>query len=84
MNVSVRDLRLHWPAIEKRLRGSGTLTVTRDGKPVASLSAFVDERPLPKARFSAKEQMSWLRKTWRGKKMPRSSDELLAEERADD
>lgn len=45
--VAVRDLRNHGGAILNRLAGGETLTVTRDGDPVAEL------RPLPRRPLQA-------------------------------
>ena len=42
--LSVRDLRLHWPAAERRLKREGELVVTRDGEPVAKLIAYRPEK----------------------------------------
>ena len=91
--LTVRDLRLHWPEAERRLRREREIVVTRDGKPVARLSAFVpDEARRP--RFSPEAHLAWLGQTWKGRatgKMlehPRetaagrpSTDELLAKDR---
>jgi prevent-host-death family protein len=45
--VAVRDLRNHGGEILKRVAGGETLTVTRDGAPVAEL------RPLPRRPLQA-------------------------------
>ena len=82
--VTIRDLRLHWPSIEARLRKSEALTVTRDGQPVATLSAYVAKQNTAKlASFSVEEHMRWLNATWRGKKQPPPSDAMLAQERGE-
>ena len=83
--MSVRELRLHWPAVEKRLRATGSLTVTRDNVPVATLVTFDgvvshDQQQ----RFDANEHMRWLASTWSGKLQPPSSDEMLREERGEE
>jgi prevent-host-death family protein len=46
--VAVRDLRSHGDAILDRVASGETLTVTRDGRPVAELRPL-PRRPLPAA-----------------------------------
>lgn len=58
--VTIRDIRLHWPRVERLLR-RGPIIVTRDGKPVAKIEAYAataDDRK----RFDAVAHMKWLRK----------------------
>ena len=78
--LTVRDLRLHWPEAEQRLKRERELVVTRDGQPVARLIAYEPEQSV-RPRWSADRHVAWLKRTWKvGAKSP-STDELLAEER---
>jgi antitoxin (DNA-binding transcriptional repressor) of toxin-antitoxin stability system len=84
--VTIRELRQNWPAVEKRLAVAGGLTVTRDGTAVAELSpprrpaAVKPRRP---KRFNAAEHMKWLKKFWGKRRPPFTSEQLIAEGRAE-
>lgn len=77
--LTVRDLRLHWPLAERRLRREGEIIVTRDGQPVAKLTAYRQDAT-PRNRWSAKRHLAWLDRTWKTAQGP-STDELLAKDR---
>jgi antitoxin (DNA-binding transcriptional repressor) of toxin-antitoxin stability system len=78
--LSVRDLRLHWPAAERRLKREGELVVTRDGEPVAKLIAYrPEERARPK--WSAQRHLAWLSRAWKSDDNRPSTDELLKQDR---
>ena len=79
--ITIREVRQHWPAVEKRLALERELIVTRDAAPVAKLSAL----PLPKTgrrkRFSDEMHARWMKEIW-GSKPPRTdSGKWLDEER---
>jgi antitoxin (DNA-binding transcriptional repressor) of toxin-antitoxin stability system len=81
--VTVRDLRLHWPRIEKLLRAAGTpLTVTRDGVPVAEIG-LPSRDSAPRKRFDGDAHMRWLREFWRNEPPGTSSEEMIRRQRAD-
>jgi antitoxin (DNA-binding transcriptional repressor) of toxin-antitoxin stability system len=78
--ISVRDIRLHWPKAEQALRREGELVVTRDGAPVARLLPF--EAPAVRApQFDGAAHLGWLSSFWKGKRLERSTDEWLDEDR---
>ena len=78
--LTVRDLRLHWPEAERRLRREGELLVTRDGEPVAKLVAYKVEKVV-RRKWSAQKHLQWLSRTWKSKPEGPSTDELLARDR---
>jgi antitoxin (DNA-binding transcriptional repressor) of toxin-antitoxin stability system len=78
--LSVRDLRLHWPAAERRLKREGELVVTRDGEPVAKLIAYRPEK-LARPKSSAQRHLAWLNRAWKGDDKGPSTDELLKQDR---
>ena len=77
-SLTVRDLRLHWPAAEKALEAEEEIVITGDGKAVAKLVKI----PLPAARppFDAKRHITKMRKILQGKKLA-SIDGRLAKHR---
>ena len=81
--LSVRDLRLHWPAAERRLEREGELVVTRDGEPVAKLIAYRPEK-VTRPKWSAERHLAWLSRAWKsddeGPSAP-STDQLLKQDR---
>jgi antitoxin (DNA-binding transcriptional repressor) of toxin-antitoxin stability system len=83
--VTIRELRQNWPAVEKRLAAAGELTVTRDGTAVAELHPARPAAPKgkPKKRFNAAEHMKMLKKFWGGRIPPFTSEQLIAESRAE-
>lgn len=82
--ITVRDLRLHWPSIEKQLAGgSSELIVTRDSRPVAKLSALPPEKKAARPRLTAELHARWMKEIW-GEKPPKTrSDRWLNEDRAE-
>ncbi|WP_221032662.1 type II toxin-antitoxin system Phd/YefM family antitoxin [Actomonas aquatica] len=83
--VSIRDLRQKWPAIERGLKGSEGLLVTRDSKPVARLLPLEDPAAAARPRFEAKAHAQWLKKTWGAGAESRAwVDAALAADRGDE
>jgi len=82
--MTVRDVRLHWPKAEKALAEGEEIVVTRDSKPVARLLPFVEQPKARRKRFDPESHMRWLNKLWKGRSFGPSTDELLAQDRADD
>ena len=82
--VTIRELRQNWPAVEKRLAAAGELTVTRDGEAVALL-APPPKRPAKKGakRFDPVAHMKMLGKIWGDERPSFTSEQLMAEERAE-
>lgn len=82
--VTVRDLRLHWPKIERQLAESGgEMIITRDAQPVARLSAL-EAKPKSRRQFDPAAHMAWLKKTWGTRATKPWVDEAIARDRADD
>lgn len=81
--VTIRELRQNWPAVEKRLAAGGELSVTRDGVPVAQLTA---PRPAAakkmKKRFDPAAHLKLMEEIWGKRKLPFTSEELIEAERA--
>ena len=82
--VTLHDLRQNWPEVEKRLAVVGGLTVTRDGSAVALLTL----PRLAKVNKGAKHfdpavHAALIQKIWSDKKPPFTTDQKLAEERAE-
>lgn len=69
--LTVRDLRLHWPDAERRLKQEGELIVTRDGQPVAKLSLYRAEKRA-KLRWSKERHLKWLKRVWKGSQIGRA------------
>lgn len=78
--LTIRDLRLHWPEAERRLLREGELVLTRDGRPIAKISAYREEKPT-RQRWSADQHRKWLNRTWKGTASPATTDDLLAQDR---
>ena len=78
--LSVRDLRLHWPAAERRLKREGELVVTRDGEPVAKLIAYRPEK-VERPKWSAQKHLTWLNRAWKSDDQGPSTDEFLKQDR---
>jgi antitoxin (DNA-binding transcriptional repressor) of toxin-antitoxin stability system len=79
--LTIRDLRLHWADAERRLRLEGELVVTRDGQPVARLTAYAAP-PKAARRWSPITHGRWLARFWRIAPRGPSTDEWLARDRA--
>jgi antitoxin (DNA-binding transcriptional repressor) of toxin-antitoxin stability system len=82
--MTVRDVRLHWPRAEKALADGQEIVVTRDSKPVARILPFVERPKRPRKHFDAAAHMRQLRRFWKGRSFGPSTDEWLAQDRADD
>jgi len=78
--LTVRDLRLHWPAAERRLKREGELVVTRDGEPVAKLIVYRAEK-VARPKWSAQRHLEWLSRAWKTDHDGPSTDELLKQDR---
>ena len=79
--ITIRDLRQHWPEMEAALQVEDEILITRDSKPVAKLIRFVPP-PTKRKRWNPEEHRKWIKKVFGNKVFP-SSDEALAEARAD-
>jgi antitoxin (DNA-binding transcriptional repressor) of toxin-antitoxin stability system len=78
--LTVRDLRLHWPEAERRLKREGELVVTRDGQPVAKLIAYRAAK-VARPKWSARQHLAWLSRTSKSDHEGTSTDELLKQDR---
>ncbi|MSU73367.1 MAG: hypothetical protein EXS43_13680 [Opitutus sp.] len=81
--VTIRELRQNWPAVEKRLAAVGELTVTRDGATVALLAPPRSAAKRSAKRFDPAEHARLIRKIWESETPSFTSDQSLAEERAE-
>ena len=81
--VSIRELRQNWPAVEKRLTSARELTVTRDGEAVAELRLPAKLPAAAGRRFNATEHAKWVKKLWGKRKLPFTTEQLIAESRAE-
>ena len=82
--VTVNELGRSWAAIEKRLATAGTLTVMRNGEVVATIAPPAKATTQKKGkRFSAEEHAKWMKKIWGDKKPSFTTEQLMAEERAE-
>jgi antitoxin (DNA-binding transcriptional repressor) of toxin-antitoxin stability system len=76
--ITIRDLRLRWPEMEKTLQVEHELTITRDGQPVAKLASL--EAPKPsRRRWDPEAHQRWLKRFWGGKKTRWVEKYLMAE-----
>ena len=81
--VTIRELRQNWPAVEKRLAAARELTVTRDGEAVAELR-LPERRPAKASRqFDAAEHLKMIKRFWGARKLPFTTEQLIAESRAE-
>jgi len=81
--ITIREVRQHWPLVEKRLAAEGELTITRDARPVARLSALPPAKAPPRQRFTAELHAKMMKEIW-GDNPPRiDSGKILAELRRD-
>ncbi|MBV8216508.1 MAG: hypothetical protein JOZ08_25100 [Verrucomicrobia bacterium] len=76
--ISIRDLRLRWPAAELALATERELIVTRDGKPVAKLVRFEDKTPKRK-RFNPEEHKIRMQKIWGKTRLSLVQDFVITE-----
>ena len=81
--MTVRDVRLHWPEAEKALAQGEEIVVTRDAKPVARLLPFIPARPRARPRFDPASHMKRLRRLWKDQPVQLTTEESLALDRAD-
>jgi antitoxin (DNA-binding transcriptional repressor) of toxin-antitoxin stability system len=65
-SITIRDLRLRWPAAEALLRAEKEIIITRDAQPVAKL-VRLDPGQRPRKRFDPEKHARWQRKTAGGK-----------------
>jgi len=80
--VTIRELRQSWPAVEKRLAAAGEITVTRDGEAIATLT-FTPPRPPVVKKFDPTAHRKMIKKFWGSRKPPLTSEQLIAEGRAE-
>jgi antitoxin (DNA-binding transcriptional repressor) of toxin-antitoxin stability system len=78
--LTIRDLRLHWADAERRLQREGELIVTRDGQPVAKLTAYEAPQTTGK-RWSPEQHRRWLARFWKEPPRGPTTDEWLARDR---
>jgi len=81
--MTVRDVRLHWPEAERVLAREGEIIVTRDGQPVARLTPYRPPKWQMRERFDPRAHAGWLSRFWRGRTFGPTTDELLAQDRAE-
>jgi len=79
--VTIRDLRLRWPATERALREERELLVTRDGQPVAKLVQITPKLSKRKT-WNLEKHKAWLNRFWKGKEV-RLTERYLETERAE-
>jgi antitoxin (DNA-binding transcriptional repressor) of toxin-antitoxin stability system len=76
--ISIRDLRLRWPAAESALATERELIVTRDGKPVAKL-VRLEEKTRKRKRFKPQEHKLKMQKLWGDRRLSLVQDLVIAE-----
>lgn len=79
--ITIRDLRLHWPATERALALEHELVITRDGHPVAKLVRLGPEQASRK-RWNAEQHKQWLDGWWKQREV-RLVDKYLQRDRRD-
>lgn len=62
--VSIRELRQKWPAVERGLRVSGGMLVTRGSQPVARLLPLEETGETTRPRFDPEAHAIWMKQTW--------------------
>ena len=82
--VSIRDLRQKWPAVERGLKRSGGVLVTRDSMPVARLLPLEDSGAPERERFNPQAHSQWLKKMWGKSSSTPWVDAALESDRSDD
>ena len=76
--ISIRDLRLRWPAAESALATERELIVTRDGKPVAKL-VRLEEKTRTRKRFNPEKHKLKMQKLWGKRRFSLVQDLVIAE-----
>jgi antitoxin (DNA-binding transcriptional repressor) of toxin-antitoxin stability system len=79
--ITIRDLRQRWPEAEAALQVEDEIIITRDSKPVAKL-VRVTETKASRPRWDPAAHRKWIKRVF-GRKVFPSSDDRLAESRAD-
>ncbi len=79
--ISVRDLRQKWPVVERGLKVSGEMLITRGSKPVARLLPLEDDALEARPRFDPAAHAKWMRQTWGKKGSSPWIDAALADDR---
>jgi antitoxin (DNA-binding transcriptional repressor) of toxin-antitoxin stability system len=57
-SITIRDIRLRWPAAEHLLQTEHELVITRDGQPVAKLVRLAVAPPV-RSRFDPAQHARW-------------------------
>lgn len=81
--MTVRDVRQRWPLAERALAEEGEVIVTRDGVPVARIVPFESRRRAGRSSVDWEALDRWRNRFWKGQPAQRSTDEDLADDRAD-
>jgi antitoxin (DNA-binding transcriptional repressor) of toxin-antitoxin stability system len=81
--MTIRDIRLHWPEAERAVADGDEIIVTRDGRPVARILAYVPPQLSERERFDPTEHLDWLRRLSGGERTGPSTDAMLAADRDD-
>ncbi|MCC7535209.1 MAG: type II toxin-antitoxin system prevent-host-death family antitoxin [Deltaproteobacteria bacterium] len=81
--MTVRDVRQRWPVAERALAEEGEVIVTRDGKPVARIVPFEPRRRTGGSSVDWDALDRWRARFWKRQPAQRSTDEDLANDRAD-
>lgn len=81
--VSIRDLRQKWPAVERGLKVSGGILITRGSKPVARLLPLEDAGESKPNRFDPEAHRQWMQRTWGDSVSEPWVDEALDRDRDD-
>lgn len=77
---TIRDLRQRWPAVEKAVEEEDAVVITRDGKPVATVTRY-EEATHERPRFDPEKHIAKMKRILGGKTFP-SIDESLQKSRA--
>jgi antitoxin (DNA-binding transcriptional repressor) of toxin-antitoxin stability system len=82
--ISIRDLRQKWPVVERGLKTSGGMLITRGSIPVARLLPLEDSGETERERFDPEEHTKWMKQTWGASTPTPWVDDALAADRGDD
>ena len=80
-SMTVRDVRLHWPAAEKALTEGEEILITRDSRPVARLLPLVPWAKQKRQRFDPVAHVQQMKRFWKQRPAQPSTDVLLARDR---